>query len=90
MYSLGHLTAADCWLWLTRIEAILHASSTHARRPGMSAKPMKKRAKRSDDMRSEYDFRDGVRGKYVSRYRQGKKVMVSAVPKGKKDSRRTK
>jgi len=51
---------------------------------------MKKRAKRSDDMRSEYDFRDGVRGKYVSRYRQGKKVMVSAVPKGKKDSRRTK
>lgn len=40
---------------------------------------MKKRTKRSvdrDTMRPEYDFRGGVRGKYVSRYRAGTNVVV--------------
>lgn len=40
---------------------------------------MKKRANRSadrDTMRPEYDFRGGVRGKYVSRYRAGTNVVV--------------
>ena len=40
---------------------------------------MKKRIKRSaerDTMRPEYDFRGGVRGKYVSRYRDGTNVVV--------------
>jgi hypothetical protein len=27
-------------------------------------------------MRSEYDFRSGVRGKYVTRYREGTNVVV--------------
>jgi hypothetical protein len=40
---------------------------------------MKKRSKRAidrDTMRPEYDFRGGVRGKYVSRYRAGTNVVV--------------
>lgn len=40
---------------------------------------MRKRTKRSadrDTMRPEYDFRGGVRGKYVARYRNGTNVVV--------------
>lgn len=40
---------------------------------------MRKRTKRSadrDTMRSEYDFRGGVRGKYVTRYREGTNVVL--------------
>ena len=40
---------------------------------------MRKRTKRSaerDAMRPEYDFRGGVRGKYVARYREGTNVVV--------------
>ena len=39
---------------------------------------MKKNSKSgsSDDMRSEYDFRDGVRGKYAQRFREGTNVIV--------------
>ncbi len=40
---------------------------------------MKKARRRSadrDTMRPHYDFRDGVRGKYVSRYRAGTNVVV--------------
>lgn len=40
---------------------------------------MKKQSKRQadrDTLRPHYDFRGGVRGKYVSRYRAGTKVVV--------------
>ena len=40
---------------------------------------MRKRAKRSPEratMRQEYDFRSGVRGKYVTRYLEGTNVVV--------------
>ena len=40
---------------------------------------MRKRTKRSaerDTMRPDYDFRGGVRGKYVARYREGTNVVV--------------
>jgi hypothetical protein len=40
---------------------------------------MRKRTKRSGDrdtMRPEYDFRGGVRGKYVARYREGTNVVL--------------
>ena len=30
----------------------------------------------SDDLRPEYDFRGGVRGKYVERFRQGTNIVV--------------
>ena len=37
---------------------------------------MKKRTKQVDEMRAEYDFSNGVRGKYAARYRQGTNVVV--------------
>lgn len=40
---------------------------------------MRKRTKKSadrDTMRPEYDFRGGVRGKYVARYREGTNVVL--------------
>lgn len=38
---------------------------------------MKKRASRATaEMRAEYDFSGGVRGKYADRYRQGTNVVV--------------
>lgn len=40
---------------------------------------MKKKTKRAvdrDTLRPEYDFRGGVRGKYVARYRVGTNVVV--------------
>ena len=39
----------------------------------MKKTPSKKRA---GDMRAEYDFSGGVRGKYVDRYRRGINVVV--------------
>jgi hypothetical protein len=38
--------------------------------------PEKNRDKRDDDMRPEYDFTDGVRGKNYRAYRQGHTVTV--------------
>ena len=32
--------------------------------------------RRTDEMRAEYDFSGGVRGKYVDRYRQGTNVVL--------------
>lgn len=33
-------------------------------------------AKPADDMRPEYDLRDGVRGKYYERYQQGTNIVL--------------
>ena len=40
----------------------------------MSARPMKK--KPSQELREEYDFRGGVRGKHAARYAEGSNVVV--------------
>ncbi len=37
---------------------------------------MSKKPKRTDDMREEYDFSEGVRGKYSDRFREGSNVVV--------------
>ena len=40
---------------------------------------MKKKSKQadsSDEMRPEYDFSQGVRGKYVQRFREGTNIIV--------------
>ena len=37
---------------------------------------MNKRKEHEDDMRDEYDFSDGVRGKYSARYAKGTNVVV--------------
>src|SRR2546427_10545318 len=43
-----------------------------------SIRPMKKNSKSnsSDEMRPEYDFSGGVRGKYAQRFREGTNVIV--------------
>lgn len=48
-----------------------------ARRQGVKDANMKKPSKRrTGEMRAEYDFSDGVRGKYVDRYRRGTNVVL--------------
>ena len=37
---------------------------------------MSKKPRQSDDMRDEYDFSQGVRGKYSERFREGSNVVV--------------
>lgn len=37
---------------------------------------MKKRSSESDDMKDEYDFSSGVRGKYAARFAEGSNVVV--------------
>ena len=39
---------------------------------------MKKQTKRANDMRAEYDFSSGVRGKYAKRYAKGANVVLLA------------
>ena len=39
-------------------------------------RPTARRASMRDQMRPSYDFRSGVRGKYVQRYREGTNVVV--------------
>lgn len=48
-----------------------------ARRAGEREERMKKSArKKQPEMRSEYDFADGVRGKHARRHAQGTNVVV--------------
>ena len=45
----------------------------------VSARGMKKTSRPSDtgdDLRPEYDFRGGVRGKYAARFREGTNIVV--------------
>src|SRR5712691_13565994 len=49
------------------------------RRRAVSVRPMKKTVKpsdSSDDLRPEYDFSGGVRGKYAQRFREGTNIVV--------------
>ena len=39
-------------------------------------KKSRKVSESSDDMRAEYDFSGGVRGKYVQRFREGTNIVV--------------
>ena len=39
-------------------------------------KKNRKVSESSDDMRAEYDFRGGVRGKHVQRFREGTNIVV--------------
>ena len=58
------------------------ASSVVAKRPGRNGKYMKKektskaRQQVNDEMRPEYDFRGGVRGKHHQAYRRGHTVTI--------------
>jgi len=37
---------------------------------------MSKKPRQSEDMRDEYDFSQGIRGKYSDRFREGSNVVV--------------
>src|SRR4051812_29106161 len=45
---------------------------------GERADTMARKTKQDDEMRSHYDFSDGVRGKYAARYAEGTNVVVLA------------
>ena len=46
--------------------------------PFLRESNMKKQTKRANDMRAEYDFSSGVRGKYAKRYAKGANVVLLA------------
>ena len=68
----------NCWLSSTRNGVIISASSA----PGVPADENARVMKRATDkaaepeMRAEYDFSQGIRGKYARRYAQGTNVIV--------------
>ncbi len=54
-------------------------SSTLDRLRAVNVRPMKKTNRpsdSSDDLRPEYDFSGGVRGKYAARFREGTNIVV--------------
>ena len=74
----GCRTATVSWLSSMWNAAIISASSVHDWRPDVRGRTMKKaEAKRSTrEMRDEYDFTGGVRGKYAERFAEGANVVV--------------
>ena len=58
--------------------AIISASSAPGARTGANERVMKKPNDKAaaPEMRDEYDFSRGVRGKYARRYKQGANVVV--------------
>jgi len=67
-----------CWLWFMQIAVIEFESLVHALPRALKEKNMsQKRNNESDpDMLDEYDFSNGVRGKYVDRFAKGSNVIV--------------
>src|SRR3989442_10155792 len=71
-------TNGNCWLSCIRNGVIISASSAPGARAGVKERVMKQATERAADpeMRAEYDFSRGVRGKYARRYAQGANVVV--------------
>ncbi len=59
-------------------ESLLAGEATRRkpRRRPRSGKDMRKDAERVDELRDEYDFSQGVRGKYAARYSEGTNLVV--------------
>ena len=49
---------------------------TASKRPKKTSRPPARRAAAKDDMRAEYDFSGGVRGKYAALYAQGTNLVL--------------
>ena len=64
------------WLLFLPIEATISVSSALGRLAHKKSDPMKTEDDNSDDMRAEYDFSKGVRGKYADRFSEGSNVIV--------------
>lgn len=66
-------TVSGFWWSLTRRRAIVSGSSQHAAARGQNEELMKKEPEEPtvEEMRAEYDFSEGVRGEYASRFAEG-------------------
>jgi len=71
----GSRSRADSWWWSTPTEARGSATSALELQQGMRGDPMKTDGQ-DPDMRAEYDFNGGVRGKYADRFAEGSNVVV--------------
>ena len=60
----------------TRSEAIISVSSAREWRADENDEVMKRVREKNDEMLREYDFSQGVRGKYARRYARGSNVVV--------------
>ena len=65
-----------CWLWFIRNEATISASSAHDSRTDENDRLMSKARERKHEMLREYDFSQGIRGKYARRYTKSSNVVV--------------
>jgi uncharacterized DUF497 family protein len=76
--TMGPAFTGNCSLSFTRSETIISASLARDVPADENAGVMKKASNKSADkqMRKEYDFSQGVRGKYARRYAQGTNVVV--------------
>ena len=76
-FSLGSRPPEGCSWSSTPTEAMRFVSSARGARPGANVEPMSKKASRREpEMRAEYDFSKGVRGKYVKRFPKGAIAVV--------------
>jgi hypothetical protein len=75
---LGIRINGNCWLSSIWNEVIVFASSAPDAPAGENERAMKKATDNTaePEMRAEYDFACGVRGKYARRYAQGTNVVV--------------
>ena len=64
------------WLSFTRSAATISASSAHDSRTDENDRRVNKARKRNNEMLREYDFSQGIRGKYARRYLKGSNVVV--------------
>ena len=66
----------NCSLSSTLNEAIIFALSARKSRADENDEIMKKAPEKNNEMPREYDFSQGVRGKYAQRYARGSNVVV--------------
>ena len=71
-------TASYVWLFLTRSEARISASSAQDGPTRVNDENMASKSKQDREMRDHFDFSGGVRGKYAARYAEGANVVVLA------------
>ncbi len=67
-----------CWLWFILLETSEFGSSVPDLRPGMKDATVKKSVskRKAPEMRADYDFSGGVRGKYAEKYERGTNVVL--------------
>ena len=77
-YDIKYRLNGHCWLSRIRNGVIISASSAPGAPAGVNERAMKKATDKTagPEMRAEYDFSRGVRGKYARRYAKGTNVVV--------------